>query len=146
MSPRPLRLRKISNPPAISGFKPYIGNKVITGSGSVFLHLEEYEAVRLCDHELLTHSQASVMMAVSRPTLTRIYSSARRKIAEALVSGKRIIIEGGKVYFDSEWFLCKSCGCYFNNPDKQKALKECPLCRGRNLVNAGDITNEINKI
>lgn len=96
---------------------------------SVFLNLEEYEAIRLCDHEMLSHHQASVLMAVSRPTLTRIYSKARQKIAEALVLGKQIIIEGGKIYFDSEWYACKSCGCYFNNPEKQEEIKECPLCR-----------------
>jgi len=129
MSPRPFRLRKISNPPSFSGFKPY-GNKKNSGKAeSVFLNLEEYEALRLCDYEMMNHHQASVIMAVSRPTLTRIYSKARQKIAEAFVLGKQIIIEGGKIYFDSEWYSCKVCGCYFNDPDKQEEIKECPLCR-----------------
>jgi uncharacterized protein len=135
MSPRPLRLRKISNPPLISGFKPY-GKKLNEGrNGLVFLNLEEYEALRLCDYEMLNHHQASVIMAVSRPTLTRIYSKARQKIAEAFVLGKQIIIEGGKIYFDSEWYSCRSCGCYFNNPEKQKEIKECPLCRSADFRN-----------
>lgn len=134
MTPRPFILRKISNPPVISGFKPY-GNKQKSGrTESVFLYLEEYEALRLCDYEMLNHHQASALMAVSRPTLTRIYSKARQKIAEALVLGKQIIIEGGKIYFDSGWFSCKSCGCYFNNPDKQEKINECPLCRSGNFV------------
>ena len=69
MSPRPLRLRKISNPPIISGFRPY-GNKKNNGkAGTVFLLLEEYEALRLCDYEMLNHHQASVIMNISRPTL-----------------------------------------------------------------------------
>jgi predicted DNA-binding protein (UPF0251 family) len=135
MSPRPFRLRKISNPPVISGFKPYGNNKKSGKEESVFLHLEEYEALRLCDYEMLNHHQASVLMAVSRPTLSRIYSKARQKIAEALVQGKPIIIEGGKIYFDSEWFSCKACGCFFNNPDKQVEIKECPLCRSSNFLN-----------
>ncbi len=135
MSPRPIRLRKISNLPVISGFKPY-GNKNDAGkTENVFLYLEEYEALRLCDFEMLNHQQASVLMAVSRPTLTRIYSRARQKIAEALVFGKQIIIEGGKIYFDSEWFLCTECGCYFNNPDKQIEIKECPLCKSADFTN-----------
>ncbi len=133
MSPRPLRLRKISNPPIISGFKPY-GNKKAEGNpDALFLQIEEYEALRLCDFNMLNHNQASKMMDVSRPTLTRIYSRARQKIAEALVLGKQIIIEGGKIYFDSEWFSCKACGCYFNNPDKQEEIKECPLCKSTNI-------------
>ena len=128
MSPRPFRLRKISNPPVISGFKPYGIKKNGTNAETVFLRLEEYEALRLCDYEMLNHNQASVLMAVSRPTLTRIYARARQKIAEAIVLGRQIIIEGGKIYFDSEWFSCDECGCYFNNPEKEKEVKECPLC------------------
>lgn len=128
MSPRPFRLRKISNPPVISGFKPYGNKKDLPENGNVFLHLEEYEALRLCDFEMLDHYRAAVLMNVSRPTLTRIYSRARQKIAEALVLGKQIIIEGGKIYFDSDWFSCPSCGCFFNNPDKQQEPEACPLC------------------
>lgn len=133
MSPRPLRLRKVSNPPVISGFSPY-GNKQKSGrTATVFLNIEEYEALRLCDYEMLNQQEASVLMNVSRPTLTRIYSKARQKIAEAFVLGKQIIIEGGKIYFDSDWFLCENCGCYFNNPDKQEKIKGCPLCRSKHF-------------
>ncbi len=63
MSPRPFRLRKISNPPVISGFKPYGLEKNATKPESVFLHLEEYEALRLCDYEMLNHHQAAILMA-----------------------------------------------------------------------------------
>jgi len=133
MSPRPLRLRKISNPPVISGFKPYGKKGKIEEVDAVFLHFEEYEALRLCDYEMLNHQQASVIMDVSRPTLTRIYARARQKIAEAFVEGKQIIIEGGKIYFDSEWLFCSSCGCYFNNPDKQLTMSKCPLCGSKTI-------------
>jgi len=135
MSPRPKRLRKISNPPIISGFKPYGNKNAERNRESVFLHLEEYEAIRLCDFEMLNHHEASVIMDVSRPTLTRIYASAREKIAEALVLGKQIIIEGGKIYFDSEWFSCRSCGCHFNNPEKQQPITVCPLCNSTDISN-----------
>jgi len=141
MSPRPFRLRKISNPPIISGFKPYRNKSVDEKAEAIFLQYEEYEALRLCDHEMLNHHQASLLMAVSRPTLTRIYSKARQKIAEALVLGKQIIIEGGKIYFDSEWFSCQKCGCYFNNPEKQTEIKECPLCKSSDFSNIGDVIN-----
>lgn len=135
MSPRPVRLRKISSPPVISGFKPY-GNKNIHGkTENVFLYLEEYESIRLCDYEMMNQYQASVIMDVSRPTLTRIYAKARQKIAEAFVKGKQIIIEGGKIYFDSEWFHCITCGCYFNNPEKLKNVEHCPLCRSKEIIN-----------
>ena len=141
MSPRPFRLRRISDPPVISGFKPYGGNNKGENE-SVFLHLEEYEALRLCDHEMLNHHQASLLMSVSRPTLTRIYSSARKKVAEAIVMGKLIIIEGGKVYFDSEWYSCNNCGCFFNNPDKINGILECPLCRKKDFSKFNNISDE----
>jgi len=55
--------------------------------------------------------------------------------------GKQIIIEGGKIYFDSEWFSCQKCGCYFNNPEKQTEIKECPLCKSSDISNIGDVIN-----
>lgn len=127
----------------VSGFKPYGYKKNQGKIDSIFLHLEEYEAMRLCDFEMLNHQQASVLMAVSRPTLTRIYSRARQKVAEALVLGKQIIIEGGKVYFDSEWFSCHACGCYFNNTDKSEDVVECPLCRSSDISNYGNNDNSL---
>ncbi|MBE0637108.1 MAG: DUF134 domain-containing protein [Bacteroidales bacterium] len=142
MSPRPKRLRKISNPPVVSGFKPYGGEP---SSGDVFLHFEEYEALRLCDYELMNHHQAAEAMNVSRPTLTRIYSRARQKIAWALVEGKPLIIEGGKVYFDSNWYACNSCGCYFNHPEKDKPLDRCPLCGSDQFENYDAINEEIHE-
>ena len=135
MSPRPYRLRKVSNPPIISGVKPYGDKLRQEGVESIFLHLEEYEAIRLCDNKMMNHQQAAEMMAVSRPTLTRIYTSARRKIADAIVNGRQIIIEGGKIYYDSEWYLCGSCGCYFNNPEKTSEVKDCPLCGSPKFTN-----------
>jgi uncharacterized protein len=142
--PRPSRLRKIRNPPIISGLKPYGRKNTLTEPDVIFLQIEEYEALRLCDYKMLTHFQASDMMNVSRPTLTRIYSRARQKIAEALVLGKQIIIEGGKIYFDSEWYTCNTCGCYFNNPVKLEEIKECPLCKSNNftIFEQSDIENE----
>lgn len=128
MSPRKHRPRKVSDPPVISGMKPY-GLKLPTEKKeAMFLYLEEYEALRLCDYDGMNHQDASLMMNVSRPTLTRIYIKARQKIATALVEGRQIIIEGGKVYFDSDWFACAVCGCFFNHPDKQTDVDSCALC------------------
>lgn len=135
MSPRRKILRKVSAPPPIKGFKPFGGDK--TGSDhseSIVLSFEEYEAMRLCDHEMLNHHSASVAMGVSRPTFTRIYASVRKKVARAFVEAKKISIEGGKIYYDSDWYTCSGCRCIFNNPDKDKTVEHCPLC-GNNAVN-----------
>lgn len=133
MSPRKKVLRKVSNPPVIKGFKPYGPETGKHNSESVNLLYEEYEALRLSDYDMLNHHQASLMMGVSRPTFTRIYASALKKIAKAFVEGSQMSIEGGKVYFDSDWHHCKNCSCYFNNPEKEKPVENCPLCGSQDV-------------
>lgn len=121
-------------PPAVKGFKPYGGDTQAKGSGCVDLHFEEYESLKLCDYDMCTHHQASELMGVSRPTFTRIYASARQKIARAFVEGSKISIEGGKVFFDSDWYSCKSCECFFNNPDREQRIEACPLCGSKQIA------------
>ncbi len=128
MSPRVKTPRKIQNPPLVKGFKPYGPGSGKQNSEPVILLYEEYEALRLCDYEMYNHQESSLMMGVSRPTYTRIYASALQKIAKAFVEGSQISIEGGKVYFNSDWYHCGGCNCYFNNPEKEKEMKNCPLC------------------
>jgi len=114
--------------PSVKGFKPY-GQRQDGGEpAAVRLQLEEYEAITLCDYHQYNHHQAAVKMQVSRPTFTRIYAEARSKIARALAEGRAIVIEGGKVFFDSEWYHCQACQCDFNHPDGHAAIPECPLC------------------
>ncbi|MDP3453256.1 MAG: DUF134 domain-containing protein [Bacteroidales bacterium] len=123
--PRPVRRRRMNNPPCFRGYKPIEASGI---RAPVLLNYDEYESIRLSDYELLDHVAASVLMSISRPTFTRIYESARRKIAQAIVTGAPIIFEGGKVYFDSEWFLCNSCGCYFNHLHRDRPAERCSLC------------------
>lgn len=125
MSPRTKKNRLIQKAPNFVGFKPYGVQK--DNPCEVLLNLEEYEALKLCDYELLTHAEASVLMKVSRPTFTRVYESARRKIAKALVEACTICFEGGKVIFDTVWYKCDKCKITFTVPG-EKSLK-CPLCQ-----------------
>mgnify|MGYP000970320670 CR=1 FL=1 len=128
MSPKLKVLRRVSGPPPIKGFRPYGEATNHRIADPVNLLYEEYEALRLSDYERLNHHQASVVMGVSRPTFTRIYARALQKIASAFVEGRQISIEGGKIFFDSDWFRCADCSCYFNNPEKDKPVEQCPLC------------------
>jgi uncharacterized protein len=133
--PRPKRIRKMTNPPHFKGYKP-IG---IEGDNEpVTLNFEEYEAIRLSDYEMHGQVKASEIMEISRPTFARIYESARRKVAQAFVTGKAIIFEGGKVYFDSDWFCCKQCGCNFNHPEKDKEIVRCALCGSESIEQCPD--------
>jgi predicted DNA-binding protein (UPF0251 family) len=61
----------------------------------VSLSLDEFEAIRLADVEGCKQEEAARMMRVSRPTFSRIISSARAKVGDALVNIKAIRIEGG---------------------------------------------------
>lgn len=67
----------------------------IAGGEPVVMSLDEFETIRLLDREGLTQEQCGERMGVARTTVTAIYESARRKIAEALVDGKRLRIRGG---------------------------------------------------
>ncbi|MFA7042765.1 MAG: DUF134 domain-containing protein [Bacteroidales bacterium] len=105
--PRPKQHRKISTPPIMLGYKPFGIQKSVLES--VTLLYDEYESIRLLDYLGMNQEQAAEQMNVSRPTLTRIYEKARKTIAEAFVKGKMILIEGGEVSFDRQWFRCKRC-------------------------------------
>lgn len=135
MRPRARKIRRVLNPPSIKGFIPLdMDSKKINTPQEIVLHFEEYEALRLCDYEMHTHEQAAMVMGVSRPTFTRIYSSVRRKIARAFVDGLPITIEGGKVYFDSNWYKCQSCRSTFNNPNMEEEITQCPLCGSKEIA------------
>ena len=90
--PRPPCCRRIDGKPVAFAFKP-------TGTPAceleeVVLALDEFEAIRLADYNGLYQEQAAEKMAVSRPTFGRIIEAAHKKIAEALVLGKLLKIEG----------------------------------------------------
>lgn len=128
--PRPKRIRRVTNPPHFKGFKP-LG--LPDGGAPVVINFEEYEAIRLSDCDLHGQVEAAKIMGVSRPTFARIYESARRKIAEAFIDGKNIVFEGGKVYFDSDWYSCNDCGCWFNHTEKEQEVSSCALCGSANI-------------
>ena len=93
--PRPCKNRFISGQPASVVYKP-AGIPARTLEW-VSLGLDEFETIRLLDHQGLEQEKVAELMGISRPTVTRIYASARKKIAEALTEGKAICIEGGPV-------------------------------------------------
>jgi len=59
----------------------------------VELLIDEFEVVRLCDHEKLSQIEASEKMNISRGTIQRLLESARFKIVDALLNNKIIKIK-----------------------------------------------------
>ena len=123
-------MRKVVAPPGFNGYKPYGVNSVSTES--VELLYEEYEAIKLADYDLMNHQEASALMGISRPTFARIYESARRKIAKALVEAKEIKIVYGNAWMDKNWFLCDDCNARFTIP-KTVRKHSCPVCSNENI-------------
>ena len=90
---RPKKTRWIRSAPRERCFKPLC--KPLNKSESVCLALDEFEAIRLSCLKGLRQVDAARKMKVSRPTFSRIETSAHKKIADALVNIKIIRIEGG---------------------------------------------------
>ncbi len=74
----------------------------------VILTMDEIEAVRLKDLEKLDQEKAAKKMNVSQPTFHRLVLSARKKIADALIKGKAIKMEGGNYIYKGKKFLNKT--------------------------------------
>lgn len=93
--PRPKKPRFVSAYPTIAAFVP----QGVTITGEILMSVEELEAIRLSDFEHLDQETAADMMGVSRHTYGRILATARNILAEALVTGKVLKIEGGAYEF-----------------------------------------------
>lgn len=120
---RPVRNRKILEPPQMTGFKPF--GMPVCKLESLNLLYDEYEAFKLVDYENLPQDIAAERMDISRPTLTRIYNSALKKIAKAFVEGHAIKIEGGNVEFDKDWYKCTKCYKLIEGLEKHKKCSNC---------------------
>jgi len=91
--PRPIKPRRIFFQPQATYFKP--AGISISSLEGIKLSFEEIEAIRLIDLENIDQIEASKKMKISQPTLSRLLNDARKKLADALINGKSIKIEGG---------------------------------------------------
>ena len=99
--PRPTKCRKVCHFPRILEFRPVHAE---AQQAPVLLTVDEYETIRLIDREGLSQEACGQQMQVARTTVQKIYESARKKLAEALVEGVPLHIEGG------EFRLCDGKG------------------------------------
>jgi predicted DNA-binding protein (UPF0251 family) len=119
-------------PPILRGFKPFGAPPAL--NDAVNMLFEEYESLRLADYDNLTQEEAAKRMNVSRPTFTRIYDRARKKIAMAFVENRSILIEGGNIELTDEWYRCLDCSSLFKAPASVEHFTSCPTCNSGNIV------------
>ncbi len=96
--PRPRIPRKVSFHPEATYFKP-VGVPLGELEQEVLTH-DEVESIRLIDHDKIEQNEACKKMGISQATLSRLLSSARQKISQALVHGKAIKIYEGDIDLD----------------------------------------------
>ena len=106
---RPRKWRKVCCLPESNRFGPL--DSIASQNEFIVMSVDEYETIRLIDLEGLTQEECSEQMHIARTTVQRIYSDARKIIAQSLVEGRVLIIEGG------DYMLCNSSGnsCGGNN-------------------------------
>jgi len=112
--PRPRKCRRVCHFPETLAFDP----AKETAREAVVLTIDEYEVLRLIDREGLSQESCGEQMGVARTTVQLIYASARKKLADMLVEGLSLRIEGG------DFRLCDGSGRGCEGCFKREYLKE----------------------
>jgi predicted DNA-binding protein (UPF0251 family) len=130
---RPFKCKRVSFVPGVTFFKP--AGIPLRALEEVQLTVEEVEAVRLKDLEGLEQEEGAEKMNISRPTFQRILASARQKIADALLNGKAIRIEGGNFEISPLRFRCAN-NHEWESPFRATAgasPQGCPICNSPDI-------------
>lgn len=129
--PRPCKCRRICANPSSGYFKPR--GIPMSEIEDVNLTLDEFEAIRLADLEGMYQEDAAKMMKISRQTFGNIIESARRKVADAIINGKALKIEGGVIEMRARSFMCSDCEHEWTVPYGKGRPGECPKCKSQNI-------------
>jgi predicted DNA-binding protein (UPF0251 family) len=103
----------------------------------IILTVDEFEAIRLADLEGLYQEEAAKTMNVSRQTFGRIILEAHRKIAEYLLTGKSLKIEGGNYITGDRILYCLECKNIWDRGFRGPMPLECPECNNTAIQTAG---------
>ncbi|HET6459771.1 MAG TPA: DUF134 domain-containing protein [Syntrophales bacterium] len=124
---RPKCCRRVAGEPPCQIFRP--AGVPASALDYVVLSMDEFEAIRLADLEGLYHDKAAERMKVSRQTFGRIIEAARQKVAQALVRGLALRIEGGEIEMaEKRIFRCMKCRHTWGVPFGTGRPAECPAC------------------
>lgn len=111
---RPSKCRKVCVLPKIISMEPVRRHPLHSeevADSPIVITVDEYETIRLIDHVGLTQAECSSYMDMARTSVQAMYQKARKKIAQALVEGRALHIDGGnyKLYEDLEKPSCHTC-------------------------------------
>lgn len=125
--PRPRKFRNVCHFPRNLRFLPEENGEK---KPPVVLSVDEYETLRLIDREGFSQEECGERMNVARTTVQLIYTSARKKLADMLVEGRELRIEGG------EYRLCNGnvASCGENSCFKHKFNTQYEKPKGDNLM------------
>ena len=125
--PRPRKYRKVCHFPGTLSFAP-VGTA--EEKAPVILTVDEYETIRLIDREGLSQEECGERMGVARTTVQLIYTSARKKLADVLVEGRPLQIDGG------DYRLCRgeAAGCSQASCFKQKIYTQYEKQNGGTIM------------
>ena len=130
---RPRKCRRVESLPGTTYFKPAgIPMRMLD---DVHLTVDEVEALRLKEIEELDQETGAERMDISRPTFQRILASARKKMADAVLNGKAIRIEGGIFAMANSTYRCFN-GHEWNVPFEEISRTPpelCPTCDTSNI-------------
>ncbi len=112
---RPKKEKRVCREPDINIFGPHMDSLDMPLCEIVEMTVEEFETIRLIDYEGFTQVECGEAMGVGRSTVQRLYEIARKKIADSLVNGKMLKIEGGDYKLCDQIENISRCGkCYRN--------------------------------
>ncbi len=123
---RPTKRRRVCHYPENLLFSP-IDKKT---EEPVVMTVDEFEVIRLIDREGFSQEEASIQLEVGRTTVQKIYETARKKLADVLVLGLSLKIEGG------DYHLCNGTDitCPRHNCDNKKIIKKYKMEKGDNIM------------
>ena len=125
--PRPIKCRKVCHFPNVLEFLPADDTEK---KAPIILTVDEYETIRLLDKKGYSQEQCAVSMQIARTTVQRIYEIARKKIADALIDGHPLRIEGGDFRIcDGQSSDCNLGGCY-----KQELYQKYAVEKGEGIM------------
>lgn len=125
--PRPQKKRRICGLPQFNEFSTEYSDE----KDAVYLSLDEYETIRLIDWVGMKQEDCAEQMQIARTSVTAIYDSARHKIADALIHGRKLYITGGSCEVCSP-VHGKRCCC---KADGQALIQENPMKeKGENIM------------